>query len=471
MPSTALSSAICQQARLSRDPRFDGVFFTAVKSTGIFCRSICPAKTPLESNVEYFGTAAAASAAGYRPCLRCRPDSAPGSPAWQGSQTTLQRALRLIDQGALHYSNQAQLAERLGISERYLRQLFKQHLGIAPKQYALHQQVLFAKKLLHETNLPIQHIALMAGFHSIRRFNDAFVKQLQLSPSQIRRSPKQQPDDLLRLQLSYRPPLAWQSLLSFWQIRALNKVEWCTATGYGRSFEWQGHAGSFYVEPSTDNQLRLQLHYPAATEIWSLIRHIRRMLDLDADCNLIEQQLRQHPWFQQHLIEGLRIPGIWSLWEAGIRAILGQQISVAAARTQLNRLVETLGEPLPHQPEKRLFPTPRAVASSDLLMLKLPQARRQTLRDFACLMLRQPDASPEQWLAIKGIGPWTCSYASLRGLQHSDIWLGGDLGIKKALQQHGEHNSHQSLAPWRSYATLQLWFQTAAVSNNSPHTG
>ncbi|SEA61768.1 AlkA N-terminal domain-containing protein [Alkalimonas amylolytica] len=456
-----LSADVCQQARLSRDPRFDGVFFTAVKSTGIFCRSICPAKTPLENNVEYFGTAAAASAAGYRPCLRCRPDSAPGSPAWQGSQTTLQRALRLIDEGALRQSNQAQLADRLGISERYLRQLFKQHLGIAPKQYALHQQVLFAKKLLHETHFPIHQIALMAGFHSIRRFNDAFVKQLQLSPSRIRRNATQPPDGLLTLELSYRPPLAWQSLLAFWQARALDQVEWCTATGYGRSFDWQGHAGSFYVEPGTSNQLRLQLHYPAATEIWSLVRHIRRLLDLDADCTLIEQQLRQHPWFKQQLVTGLRIPGIWSLWEAGVRAILGQQVSITAARTHLNRLVAALGEPLPQQPEKRLFPTAEAVATSDLQMLKLPQARRQTLHDFASLMRQQPDSPPEQWSAIKGIGPWTCSYASLRGQQNTDIWLAGDLGIKKALQQHDDNLNHQHLAPWRSYATLQLWFQTA----------
>ncbi|MEN3157930.1 AlkA N-terminal domain-containing protein [Alkalimonas sp. NCh-2] len=466
-----LSADVCQQARQSRDPRFDGAFFTAVKSTGIFCRSICPAKTPLESNVEYFASAAAASVAGYRPCLRCRPDSAPGSPAWQGSHTSLQRALRLIDEGALQQSNQAQLAERLGISERYLRRLFQQHLGIAPKQYALHQQVLFAKKLLHETQLPIQHIAVMAGFHSIRRFNDAFVKQLQLSPSQIRRSTVPTSDGLLTLELSYRPPLAWPSLLAFWQARALDKVEWCTATGYGRSFHWQGHTGSFYVEPGTANQLRLQLRYPAGHEIWSLIRHIRRLLDLDADCTLIEQQLRQHPWFQQHLISGLRIPGVWSLWEAGIRAILGQQISVVAARTHLNRLVAALGEPLPQQPDKRLFPTPDAVADSDLQMLKLPQTRRQTLRDFASLMLQQPEAPPEQWLAIKGIGPWTCHYASLRGLQDSDIWLGGDLGIKKALQRHDNNMSHQQLAPWRSYATLQLWFQTAAVANNNPQTG
>ena len=459
-----LTPALCQQARLSRDPRFDGLFFTAVKSTGIFCRPICPARAPLEANVDYFATAAAASQAGYRPCLRCRPESAPGSPAWQGSQTTLQRALRLIDQGALQRNSQTQLAERLGISPRYLRQLFKQHLGIAPKQYEIQQQVLFAKKLLHETKLPIHHIATMAGFQSIRRFNDAFVKQLQLSPRQIRRAAQQTPEGSIRLALSYRPPLAWSALLAFWRTRSLDGVEWCTETGYGRSFQWQGHAGSFYVEAGRDHQLQLQLHYPAGTEIWSLIQQIRRLLDLDADCQLIEQQLSQHPWFQQSLIAGLRIPGVWSLWEAGVRAILGQQITVAAARTQLNRLVTALGQPVPQQPEKRLFPTPDAVAASDLQMLKLPQARRQTLRDFATLQLRQPDCSPEQWLEIKGIGPWTCNYASMRGLQHSDIWLAGDVGIQKALRQHSKDLSHQQLAPWRSYATLQLWFQTAGVS-------
>ncbi len=214
-----LSTDICQQARLARDARFDGLFFTAVKSTGIYCRPICPARAPAEAQVSYYFSSAAACAAGYRPCLRCRPDSAPGSAAWQGTDTTLQRALKLIDAGALQQQNQTQLAERLGISERYLRKMFQQQLGLAPKHYAITQQVLFAKKLLHETALPISGIAYQAGFNSVRRFNDAFKQQLQLSPSAIRRGHDSTDPEMIRLELSYRPPLAWHTMLQFWQAR------------------------------------------------------------------------------------------------------------------------------------------------------------------------------------------------------------------------------------------------------------
>lgn len=454
-----LTPEICRQARLSRDARFDGLFFTAVKSTGIYCRSVCPARAPKEAHVEYYPSAATAIAAGYRPCLRCRPDSAPGSPAWQGSDTTLQRALRLIDEGALQHQTQSELVERLGISERYLRRLFQQQLGIAPKQYAITQQVLFAKQLLHETNLPISQVAIMAGFNSVRRFNDAFAKTLLLPPSRIRRQPASRDTGLIQLELSYRPPLAWEAMLHFWQHRSLTGVEWCTEQSYGRTFEWQQQQGWFSVQPGAGNSLQLQLYWPAGKELWSVVKQIRRVLDLDADCRLIEQQLSAHSWFKNGLTSGLRIPGIWSLWEAGVRAILGQQISVAAARTQLNRLVAALGVAMASSPDKVLFPDPQAVAASDLQMLKLPDARRQTLRAFAQLMLTQPQCPPEQWLALKGIGPWTVNYARMRGLQQTDIWLAGDLGIRKALQQQSSTASDAALAPWRSYATLQLWLQ------------
>ena len=449
----------CRQARLSRDARFDGLFFTAVKSTGIYCRPVCPARAPKEEHVEYFSSASNALAAGYRPCLRCRPDSAPGSPAWQGRDTTLQRALRLIDEGALQQQTLAELSNRLGISERYLRKLFQQQLGISPKQYALTQQVLFAKQLLYETSLPVYQVAGMAGFNSIRRFNDAFARTLHITPGKIRRQPAAASDGLIQLELSYRPPFAWSTMLGFWQRRAVNGVEWCTKHSYGRTFEWQQQQGWFTVQAGNGNSLQLQLYWPAGKELWSLIKHIRRVLDLDADCHLIEQQLLAHPWFRQGIISGLRIPGIWSIWEAGVRAILGQQVSVAAARTHLNRLVSALGAPIEASSDKVVFPSPAAVAGSDLLMLKLPDARRHTLRSFAQLMLEQPDCPPQQWLTIKGIGPWTVNYASMRGQQQTDIWLAGDLGIRKAMQQQSGDASDFTLAPWRSYATLQLWLQ------------
>tara|TARA_R110002126_G_scaffold163110_7_gene311046 strand:- start:2732 stop:4105 length:1374 start_codon:yes stop_codon:yes gene_type:complete len=453
-----LSSAICQQARLARDPRFDGLFFTAVKSTGIYCRPICPAKAPAERQVNYYFTAAAASQAGYRPCLRCRPDSAPGSAAWQGTQTTLHRAVRLIAEGGLQQQSQQQLAGRLGISDRYLRKLFQQQLGLTPTQYALNLQVLFAKKLLHETSLPVSNIAFQAGFNSVRRFNDAFTKQLRLSPSAIRRQRQQITGDSIRLELSYRPPLAWNVMLQFWQARILTGIDWVNGECYGRTFTYQQHAGWFEVTPKSASSLSLTLHWPGQHGLGTLVQQLRRLLDLDANMLQIEQQLTGQPLFADGFISGLRIPGLWNSWEAGVRAILGQQVSVAGARTQLNRLVQALGTPL--APDKRVFPTPQAVLQSDLQMIKVPTLRRQTLRDLAAFVLAEPDADPGQWLEIKGIGPWTVNYARMRGLGDSDIWLAGDLGVQKALARAtGTPPDLSALAPWRSYATFQLWFQ------------
>lgn len=450
-----LNDTVCQQARLARDARFDGLFFTAVKSTGIYCRPVCPARAPAEHQVSYYFSAAAAVAAGYRPCLRCRPDSAPGSAAWQGSQTTLQRALRLIDEGGLQQQSQEALATRLGISERYLRKLFQQQLGLAPKQYALTQQVLFAKKLLHETALPVSDIAFQAGFNSVRRFNDAFKQQLQLSPTAIRRRSKAA-NDCIELELSYRPPLAWQRMLQFWQARTLDGIDWADAQLYGRTFSYLGQPGWFDVAPWRANSLRLRLHWQGKQGLFNLVQHIRRLLDLDANMLLIEQHLADSPLFAGGIINGLRIPGLWDSWEAGVRAVLGQQVSVAGARTQLNRLVQALGEPL--GTDKKLFPTPQAMLASDLQMIKVPNARRDTLKALAQFVIAQPEAEPQQWLALKGIGPWTVNYARLRGLSDSDIWLGGDLGVQKALAKTGRGVDNSSLAPWRSYATFQLWF-------------
>lgn len=458
-PLLMLDPLICQQARLSRDRRFDGAFFIAVKSTGIYCRTICPARLPEEHQVSYFSCAAAAASAGYRPCLRCRPDSAPQSPAWLGTQTSLRRALTLIAQGALVQGDQAALASRLGISERYLRKLFQQYLGVSPKQYALYQQVLLAKQLLHQSHLPVHQIAALAGFHSLRRFNDAFKQQLQLSPSQIRRKKPTGPSSVLELQLSYRPPLNWQAQLDFWSERTLDGVEWVQADTYGRTFSWPTNEGVvhgwFELSPIKEGLMRLKLYWPSQQQLTSVLQRIRQLADLDANMMQIEQQLL--PVFGDELEPGLRLPGLWSPFEAAVRAILGQQVSVQGARTQLNRLVAALATPLPDDPEKKLFPTPQAIVQSELLMLKIPQARRDTLKQLAQTVLTEPQSTPDDWIKLKGIGPWTVAYSKMRGLADPDCWLGGDLGVQKALKRTGDVQPEQ-LAPWRSYATFQLWF-------------
>jgi len=447
-----------QQARLSRDPRFDGLFFIGVKSTGIYCRPICPAKLPAEHQVEYYSCAAAAALAGFRPCLRCRPDSAPRSPAWLGVQTTLRRAIKLIDQGALQQGNQGQLADRLGISERYLRKLFQQHLGVAPKHYALYQQVLLAKQLLHQTQLPVAEIALRSGFHSLRRFNDAFKQQVQLTPGQIRRRPQHGEQTVLELQLSYRPPLDWEAQLAFWQSRTLDGMEWVRGQIYGRTFVHQDVPGWFELCPhpastQQNHSLQLKLHWPSTADLSPVLAKIRQLADLDANMLAIEQQLS--PVFGEQLSAGLRIPGLWGSFEAAVRAILGQQVSVQGARTQLNRLLAGLAATVPGT-DKKLFPTPEAIAGSELLMIKVPQARRETLKALARFVIAQPDSTPDDWLQLKGIGPWTVAYAKMRGLGEPDLWLGGDLGVQKALA-HLPAFTEQQLSPWRSYATFQAW--------------
>ncbi|WP_081696333.1 DNA-3-methyladenine glycosylase 2 family protein [Litchfieldella anticariensis] len=458
-----LDPDLCRQARLSRDARFDGRFFIAVKTTGIYCRPICPATPPKESNVVYFDSAVAAAQAGFRPCLRCRPDSAPDSPAWRGTQTTLERALRLIDEGALQEGSLSCLCERLGIGERYLRRLFQQRFGVAPKAYALYRQCLFAKQLLHQTTLPVTDIAYASGFRSLRRFNDAFKAQIGLTPREVRRESTERSPELI-LRLAYRPPYAWESLRDFFISRHIEGLEWVDERHYGRCIAWGEARGHFTAEHRPDrHDFLVRLELDDLRMLSPVVRRIRRLLDLDADTSVIETHLTQAlPGLP--LIEGLRLPGVWSLFEAGIRAILGQQVTVAAARRLVTTLVATLGEPAcESEGQVRYhFPTPSQIAGSDLTFLKMPESRRETLRRFASFYRQQADSAdePSTWTALKGIGQWTADYATMRGAGDPDIWLAGDLGVKKALPSLNSHDP-AGAAPWRSYLTLQLWSQSS----------
>ncbi|GAB2802163.1 AlkA N-terminal domain-containing protein [Halomonas shantousis] len=445
----------CRQARLSRDARFDGHFFTAVTTTGIYCRPVCPATPPHEHNVKYYLTAAEAARAGYRPCLRCRPESAPGSPAWKGVDTTLERALHLIDAGALQDGTLSRLSERLGISDRYLRQLFQRRFGVSPKTYALYRQCLFAKQLLHQTHLSVTEVAYASGFRSLRRFNDAFRKHMGLSPSQVRRDATASCGKQLVLQLAYRPPYHWEALQDFLTRRLIGGVEWIGSDHYGRSFVWQQSKGHFTASHDPrHHRFLVALEIDDLSAMQGVVANIRRILDLDADTRTIERHLaRAIPGLA--LIEGLRLPGIWSLFEAGVRAILGQQVSIMAAHRLVQTLVDQLGEPLDER--RRCFPEPACIADSDLTFLKMPDARRETLRRFAAWYLaNEAPQDASRWLTLKGIGQWTVDYARMRGASDPDIWLGGDLGVRKALGELGDA-SPDTASPWRSYLTFQLW--------------
>ena len=456
-----LVPAICHKARLTRDARFDGQFFVAVKTTGIYCRPICPVSPPKEENVCYFASAIEAANAGYRPCLRCRPDSAPQSAAWQGTQTTFMRAMQLIDEGALQHSTLSRLCERLGVSDRYLRLLFQENIGTSPKSYALYCQCLFAKKLLHETQLSITEVALASGFNSIRRFNDCFKKNIRLTPSEIRRS-KQSKGHEITLKLYYRPPFDWKHMLSFLRARAISGVEWLEEEeGYARTFRYKNSDGWFVIKPSqVGNYFNLTLNLNRSEYLNLIVHKIRQLFDLDAEINAIDQQLKPLFNTQFEYTPGLRIPGIWGCFEAGTRAILGQQVSVSAARKLVIQLVGELGAPLTHRQEYTLFPRAETVAKHELSFLKLPDSRRQTLRRFArwYATASEPDNVLE-WLNIKGIGPWTVNYVLMRGKRDPDIWLDTDLGVKNVLKKAGVSFNDKAFRPWRSYLTFHCWNQ------------
>jgi len=449
-------NTVYQQARLTRDPRFDGSFFIAVKTTNIFCRPICPANAPLEKNVEYYQFAQQAMLAGYRPCLRCRPDSAPHSYAWQGVNTTVQRAMRLLRQ--YRELSIEEIATKLGITARYFRQLFQQHLGLSPKQYQLFDKVLFAKQLLHQSNLPIEHIAHASGFASARRLQHNFKKVTGLTPHQIKQGKSKQGQPI-NLRLAFRPPFNWQHMQTFLALRAIQGVESVTENTYSRTFINGKDKGWFKVTSIQDKHyLKVEISLPNIGKLTTVLSNIERVFDLNVDTKTIQAQLLECGVPEDKMITGLRIPGVWDTFEAGCRGILGQQISVKSAITLLSLLTQELGET---EGGKVYFPTAQAITNSDLAFLKIPNSRKQTLRLFAqhCLdsldRLENPNSSVDDWLNIKGIGPWTVAYAKMRGQSSPDIWLNTDLIIKKQLLKI--KIDPELARPWRSYLTFQLW--------------
>lgn len=485
-----LDPAICSSARLARDRRFDGRFFTAVKTTGIFCRPICPARPPLERNVTYYATAAEAANAGFRPCLRCRPDAAPGSPAWGLVSTTVQRALNLMRREREAQSIE-ELAERLGITSRYLRKLFAEHIGLSPLQVWQTERALFAFSLLRDTGLPIADIAFAAGFNSLRRFNGVFKTIYQRTPTEVRREratvaadTKHSEAEPVNIYLSYRPPLDWPGLLAFFAARALPGVEQVIAGDtpeqgvYQRSFRLQGQRGVLRVthEPEKD-RLRVSVYGEGCGAVLFPLREkLRRLFDLDADSEEIRGHLQSDPLLRRVLqvSPGVRLPGAWDPFEYTLRAILGQQISVAAATTIAGRVANRYGEPFtaPDGDSLVLFPSAEQLRDADFADIGVTRTRARTLQHFVAATLRgeidfdQPDLDDfcSQMTALPGIGDWTAHYTAMRGLSMPDAFPASDLGILIALGD-GERKAtpKQALAraeswrPWRAYAALLLW--------------
>lgn len=481
----------CEQARLSRDARFDGLFFVAVKSTRIYCRPMCPAPSPKPANVSYYGHAAAAEAAGYRPCLRCRPELAPGDGAWRRGDAVVARALKLIDQGVLAEQPLSVLAERVGIGERQLRRLFVDRLGAAPIGVHGTRRLLFAKQLLTETTLPITEVALASGFGSLRRFNTTFRDAYRMAPRDLRRHPVASAEDRLTLRLGYRPPYDFAAMLDFLRGRALPGVEAVDERSYARVIGPIATPGWLRVSawPDGEHALKLELHGTASSRLLEIVNRLRRMFDLDADPNAIAAALKGDPRLRPLLRKrpGLRLPSGWDGFEIAMRAIIGQQVSVAAARTFTARLAREFGEVLPtaFAPGlQHLFPTPEAIADADLARIGLTRTRADTLRTVARALLdgrvdfngeRTLDDFVARWVALPGIGPWTAHYIAMRALGHPDAFPADDLVLQKAVPTDGTRMTAKALSaraeawrPWRAYAVIQLWKDSMAAPKDRP---
>jgi AraC family transcriptional regulator of adaptative response / DNA-3-methyladenine glycosylase II len=472
----------CYRAVCLRDSRFDGRFFTGVKTTGIYCRPICPAKTPQSKNVTFYPTAAAAQEAGFRPCLRCRPETAPDLGAWRGTSNTVSRALALIELGALDDARLDVLADRLGVGERQLRRLFRQHLGASPIAVAQTRRVLLAKQLIHETHLPMAEVAFASGFASIRRFNETFLSLFGRPPRDLRRAigpdvpagPLGEIDLLLR----YHPPYDWPAMLEFLSRRAIPGVESVTANRYARSVQLDGVQGTVVVQPTSQNALRATVRFPRLSALPAIIARLRRVFDLSADPVPIAAHLAKDPVLAS-LVKarpGLRVPGAWDGFELAIRAVLGQQITVSAAARLGGRLAAMYGDRLtePDGDLTHIFPRPEALAAADLTSLGMPRSRAATLCAVAAASMSDPhlfdatcglDEAVRRLRSIRGIGEWTAQYIALRQLREPDAFPAADIGLMRAManrEGHG-HSSHELLdranvwRPWRAYAAQHLW--------------
>ncbi|MGA7064102.1 MAG: AlkA N-terminal domain-containing protein [Candidatus Acidiferrales bacterium] len=478
---------ICSRARLSRDARFDGKFYIGVRGSKVYCRPICPAPTAKEKNVRYFPTAAAAAEAGFRPCLRCRPECSPGTPAWSGTSNTVSRALRLIAESGLEDGGVEGLAERLGVGARHLRRLFLKHLGATPSAVAHTRRLHFAKKLIDETILPMSQVAIASGFNCVRRFNAAIRVTYRRTPTQIRRLARPsaaQPENQYLFQLRFRPPYHWPGMLDFFARRAIPGVEIVENGAYRRTISLHGQPGYFEVSLHPRGEslaIRIQFGDPCA--LFSIIERIRAMFDLSADWTDIARTLRGDPQLARFVqaAPGLRVPGSWDGFELATRAILGQQVSVASARAIAGRIAALFGASFANGGNlTHLFPPPAILAEADLTRAGVIPARARTIQSLARAVCEnkinfEGVVDSETFLTrlceISGIGKWTAQYVAMRALGETDAFPAGEAALLRALDltnpQELEQRS-EAWRPWRAYATIYLWHNLGARSNAAP---
>jgi len=478
-----LDEQTCEQARLNRDARFDGRVFIGITSTGIYCRPICPSPHAKRVHVRFFPSAAAASAAGFRPCLRCRPEVAPGTPAWNGTFTTVSRGLRLIAQGALDEAGVETLATRLGVSSRHLSRLFRRHLGALPTAVAQTRRLHFAKQLISDTNLSMAAVALASGFRSIRRFNDVFRQFYGRPPSELRRLGARAgvAEGEYVFRLAFRPPYDWDALLRFLAARSVPGVEHVGEGVYRRTLAVQAHHGLLEVRPvAGEHALRVHIRFPKPEYLLQIVARVRVMFDLAADPEVIAQTLGADsmlaPLLERH--PGLRLPGAWDSLEPVVHAVLRQRLSLEETQGLQALLAQECGEPIAVLGVRELCRTfPSAPALADSRLDFLPRSTAAVIRCAArAVAAVRSNAPPDDLLvrlrALDGVGDAAVEYVAMRALNHSDA-LPADL---PELRRAGDEASGprelsrraEAWKPWRAYAAMLLMCSGPAAARRPP---
>jgi AraC family transcriptional regulator, regulatory protein of adaptative response / DNA-3-methyladenine glycosylase II len=487
-----LDASACYTAVASRDRRFEGRFIVAVRTTRIYCRPGCPAPIPLRKNVSFYSCAAAAEDAGYRPCSRCRPDASPDTSAWIGTSATVRRALRLIAEEGLGDEGVDALAERLGVGARHLRRLFSQHVGASPSAVANTRRLHFARKLLDETSLSVSDVAFASGFASVRRFNDAVRKTFRKPPTELRRrtggtgSRADAEANVLTLRIPYTAPYDHAQVLGFLRARATPGVEAVGTTSYARTVSTPGGAAVLEIATATLGPwLELSLWGPVSRELFGITERVRALFDVAVDPRAIGAHLSHDPLLRKMVRArpGLRVPGAWDGFEVAVRAVLGQQVSVAGATTLAGRLARRFGErvsPESVPPAHRgalthLFPTPDALAEAPVEAIGIPRARALAIRALAASVASGKlvlggyaglDEAVADLTALPGIGPWTAHYVAMRALREPDALPASDLVLRLALGGRSLTAAEvearaERWRPWRAYAAMHLWTHAA----------
>lgn len=471
----------CYRAISQRDARFDGRLFIGVKTTGVYCRPVCPARTPRSQNVNFYPTAAAAQEAGFRPCLRCRPETAPDMGAWRGTSNTVSRALALIELGALDAADVEALANRLGVGERQLRRLFRQHLGASPIAVAQTRRVLLAKQLIHETLLPMTEIAFAAGFGSVRRFNETFQTLFARAPGALRRASGPEISAGARgevsLLLRYQPPYDWAAMLNSLGRGAIAGVESIAGDSYCRTIALDGAWGTASVQPAAGNALRATIRFPKLSSLPAIIARLRRVFDLAADPLAIAAHLAQDPALAPLVAArpGLRAPGAWEGFELAVRVVLEQGGAPGAATRLAGRMAEAYGVRLA-EPDGGLavaFPTPEVLAVADLAALGVSRSRAATISALSAAMVADPhlfgahrglEETALRLQSIRGVDAVTAQYIAGRLLREPDAFYAADADLARALADAdgrrpdpGEVIARAEFwRPWRAYAAQHL---------------